>query len=141
LLLREFADQSVAGWDTARRDEFHQMLAYCQEQHRLGNPIDAVYCWHTNRLSRADSIETSHYLHELRTAGAGRIRTRDRWYDLARKEDRALFNLEQDFTNHEYALNLAADSLRGDSLRGRLRVARAEGRRCGGPVPYGYRAE
>jgi hypothetical protein len=135
-LLREFADQSVAGWDTAKRGDFHEMLTYCREQHRLGNPIDAVLCWHTNRFSRSDSLETSSFLHEFRKAGVCRLRTRERWYDLRRKEDRALLALEQDFTNHQYVINLAADS-----LRGRLKVARDEGRRCGGPIPYAYRAE
>jgi hypothetical protein len=43
--------------------------------------------------------------------------------------------LEQDFTNREYSVNLAADS-----LRGRLRVLN-EGRRVGGPCPYAYRPE
>jgi DNA invertase Pin-like site-specific DNA recombinase len=136
VILREFADQSVAGWDTAKRTAFHKALAYCQEQARLKNPIEAIICWHTNRLSRADSIETNHYLHAFREAGVNRIRTRERWYDLSRKEDRALLNLEQDFTNREYVINLAADS-----LRGRLRVATVEGRRLGGPIPYAYRAE
>jgi DNA invertase Pin-like site-specific DNA recombinase len=135
-LLREFADQSVAGWDNANRSDYHQMLVYCQEQHALGNPVDAVYAWHTNRLSRADSIETNHYLHEFRKAGVSRIRTRERWYDLARKEDRALLNLEQDFTNRQYSIDLAAAS-----LRGRLKFLRDEGRPQGGPVPYAYRAE
>jgi len=136
VILREFKDQSVAGWNNAKRTDYHRMLVYCQEQARLGNPIEAILAWHTNRLSRADSIETNHYLHEFREAGVFRIRTRERWYDLRRKEDRALLNLEQDFTNQQYVVNLSADS-----LRGRLKVARDEGRRCGGPVPYAYRAE
>lgn len=136
IILREFADQSVAGWNNAKRSDFHNMLAYCQEQHRLGNPVEAIVCWHTNRLSRADSLESARYLHEFRQVGVDRLRTRERWYDLRRKEDRALLNLEQDFTNQQYVVNLAADS-----LRGRLDIARNEGRWCGGPIPYGYRAE
>src|SRR5689334_20364019 len=78
-LLQEFKDQAVSGWDTARRDDFRRMLAYCQEQHRRGHHVEAVYCWHTNRFSRSDSLETAHFLHEFREAGVTRIRTHERW--------------------------------------------------------------
>jgi DNA invertase Pin-like site-specific DNA recombinase len=32
VIVKEFADQSVSGWDTARRSGFAAMLAFCQEQ-------------------------------------------------------------------------------------------------------------
>jgi DNA invertase Pin-like site-specific DNA recombinase len=44
-IVREFADQAKAGWDTARRTDFYEMLAFCQQQHRQGTPISAVVCW------------------------------------------------------------------------------------------------
>ena len=58
-LVREFVDQSKAGWDTAKRTDFHAMLAFCQEQARAKNAIDVVVCWPTNRFSRADSLESA----------------------------------------------------------------------------------
>jgi site-specific DNA recombinase len=135
VILREFTDQSKKGWDTAKRTDFHAMLAYCQEQARLKNPVEAIYCWKTNRFSRSNSFETGSFFDNFMKAGGFRLRAQDRWFDLRRKEDRALLNLEQDFTNHEYVKNLAADS-----LRGRIKTAQ-EGRRCGGPIPYAYRPE
>lgn len=135
VILREFKDQAIAGWDTAKRTDFHAMLEYCQEQAKLKNPIDAIYFWHTNRFSRSDSFETGSFLNDFRKAGVRKLRTRERWIDLRRKEDRVLLNLEQDLTNNDYVMNLAADS-----LRGRIKAA-SEGRRCGGTPPYGYRAE
>jgi hypothetical protein len=50
-------------------------------------------------------------------------------------EDRVLFNIEQDTSNHPYVINLARDATRG-------RVANAlDGRPNGGAPPYGYRVE
>ena len=134
-LAREFADQAKKGHETATRTEFHEMLAWCQEQARKRTPVQASATWHTNRFSRADSQETAWFVWEFRKAGIGRILTAQRWYDLARKEDRALLNLEQDFTNHQYSIDLAQAS-----TRGRIAAARA-GRWAGGPPPLGYRIE
>jgi site-specific DNA recombinase len=131
-LLQEFADQSVSGWDTARRDEFRRMLVYCQEQHQRGRPVEAIYCWHTNRFSRSDSLDTAHFLHEFRKAGVTRIRTHERWYDLNKKEDRALFHLEQDFSNNPYSINRAADTSRGQVRNARQRYFN------GGTVPFAF---
>jgi site-specific DNA recombinase len=135
VILREFIDQAIAGWDTARRSAFHEALVYCQEQARLKNPVRAILCWNTSRFSRSDSFETGSFLHSFREAGVDRLRTRERWFDFGRKEDRALLNLEQVFTNQQYVINLAADSLRGQLSRA------SQGGRCGGTIPYGYRAE
>src|SRR5262245_42645001 len=103
-LVAEFADQAKAGWDTAARTNFHEMLKFCQQEARKGVPIEVVVCWHTNRFSRADSLETGKFLCEYRDAGVTRILTAQRWYDVDQKEDRALLHLEQDFTNHQYVI-------------------------------------
>ncbi|HEX5270555.1 MAG TPA: recombinase family protein, partial [Gemmataceae bacterium] len=134
-LVAEFADQAKKGHETATRTAFHDMLAFCQDQARKRTPVRAVVCWHTNRFSRADSQETAWFVWEFRKAGVGRILTAQRWYDVARKEDRALLNLEQDFTNHQYSIDLAQAA-----TRGRIAAVRA-GRWAGGPPPLGYRVE
>src|SRR5215217_862587 len=54
-----FADEGVSGHATSKRTGFHEMLVFCREQARLGLPIDVLVCWHSNRFSRADSIETN----------------------------------------------------------------------------------
>jgi site-specific DNA recombinase len=132
-IVREFTDQSKAGWDTAKRTAFHDMLKFCQEQKRRGEPIDAILCWNANRFSRADSQETAWFVWEFRRCGTGLMLTASRWIDFARMEDRVLFNIEQDTSHHPYVINLARDS-----TRGMIKAAR-EGRYLGGPVPYGYR--
>ncbi len=135
-LAEQFQDDAVAGHDTARRTEFHKMLEFCREQHRLKRPVEVVVCWHPNRFSRSDSHETSWYLWEFRKAGVRKMYTAARgWVDFSRSEDRMLGNIEQDATNHRYVVDLARDS-----TRGRLAGAR-EGRWQGGPVPYGYQPE
>ena len=134
-LVREFADQSKKGHETASRTAFHEMLKFCQEQARKRTPIDAIICWHHNRLSRADSQETAWFVWEFRKAGVNRMLTANRWYDFRRMEDRVLLNIEQDTSNHKYSLDLAQAS-----TRGRIAAAR-DGRWCGGVIPVGYRAE
>jgi site-specific DNA recombinase len=131
----EFVDQAKKGWETAKRTKFHEMLAFSQQRHREGRPIDLVLCWHANRFSRADSQETAWFIWEFRRAGVGRMLTATRWVDFSRMEDRILFNIEQDASNHNFLLGMARDATRG-------RIAAAlEGRWNGGPAPYGYRVE
>src|SRR5262249_39945830 len=60
-----------------------------------------------------DSNETGHYIWELRQAGVYRLFTYERWYDFRREEDRAIFNLVQDFTNNKYLRDHALRVLRG----------------------------
>jgi DNA invertase Pin-like site-specific DNA recombinase len=135
-IIKEFTDQAKKGHETASRTAFHDMLSFCQQRAKKGSPVEAVICWHPNRFSRADSIETSWFVHEFRKAGVRRMFTAARgWVDFGRKEDRIIFGIEQDTTNHQYVLDLAQDC-----TRGRLAGARA-GRWMGGPIPHGYRPE
>jgi DNA invertase Pin-like site-specific DNA recombinase len=134
-LVREFADQAKAGWDTARRTDFHAMLAFCREQARKRAPIDAIVCWQTNRFSRADSQETSWFIWEFRKVGVARVLTAQRWYDFGRFEDRILHNIEQDASNHKGMIDQTQTA-----IRGRIDAA-GDGRWAGGPIPMGYRGE
>jgi site-specific DNA recombinase len=134
-LVREFVDQAKAGWDTTRRTGFHEMLAFCQEQAQRKTPVDAIVCWHTNRFSRADSLETARFLCEFRDTGARRVLTAQRWYDFGRFEDRILHNIEQDASNHKGMIDQTQAA-----TRGRIDAANA-GRWAGGTIPLGYRGE
>jgi DNA invertase Pin-like site-specific DNA recombinase len=135
-ILREFTDQAKKGHETATRTAFHDMLRFCQQEGKQGRPVEAIVCWHPNRFSRADSIETGWFVHEFRKAGVCRMFTAARgWVDFGRMEDRIIFGIEQDASNHRYVVDLAQDA-----TRGRLAGAR-EGRWMGGPIPYGYRPE
>ncbi len=135
-IVREFEDQAKKGHETAKRTAFHEMLAFCQQQAKKGSPVEAVLCWHPNRFSRSDSIETSWFIHEFRKAGVCRMFTAARgWTDFGRSEDRILYGIDQEVNNHRYVVDLARDC-----TRGRLDGAK-EGRWMGGAIPYGYRAE
>jgi site-specific DNA recombinase len=132
-IVREFTDQSVSGHDTDKRLGFKAMLKFCQEEQRKGHPVDAVVCWHSNRFSRADSNETGFYVWSFRQAGVNRIFTTGGWVDFRETNDRVLFNLTQDVSNHAYSKDLAAAVTRGKAKRAE------EGKWNGGPAPYGYR--
>src|SRR5262245_23443194 len=128
-----FADHGKSGHATAKRKGFHDMLAYCQDAQRRGEPVDVIVTWHANRFSRADSIETSWYLHEFRKAGVGKMLTAERWVSFDRLEDRVLLGLEQDVSSHKYSVDLAHACIRGKLTRAKA------GAWCGGRVPLGYR--
>jgi DNA invertase Pin-like site-specific DNA recombinase len=135
-VLQEFIDEGKKGHETAKRTAFHQMLEFCRDRWERRQPVEAIVCWHTNRFSRSDGIETSWFVHEFRKAGVNRMYTASgRWIDFRRMEDRILFGITQDASNHPYVQQLSMDS-----LRGRLATAEA-GDWCGGPPPFGYRVE
>ena len=135
-LVAEFSDQSKSGWDTARRTDFHKMIAFCEEQARLGDQIDAIVCWHPNRFSRSDSLETAAFLHRFREVGVCRMFTQSHgWKDFRRPEDRIIFGVEQEAGSHRFVRDLAANV-----LRGRKALAK-KGLWCGGKPPFGYSVE
>jgi site-specific DNA recombinase len=134
-IVAEFHDQSVSGLDTSRRTDFHRMIGFIEEQARLGKPIECILCWHANRFSRADSLETSAFLFRCREAGVSRMLTKAKWIDFNRSEDRMIFGLEQEANSHRYVRDL------GEAvLRGRKALAR-KGLWCGGQPPFGYVVE
>src|SRR5262249_12146554 len=107
------ADQAKKGHETATRMAFHEMLAFCQEQARRKMPVQVVVTWHSNGFPRADSIETSPYLPLFREAGVSRFLTAQKWIDFARGEDRLVFGVTQEATDHRYILDHARATARG----------------------------
>ena len=134
-VLAEFIDSAKKGHDTARRTDFQRMLDFCQTAHHRRQPIDAIVCWHSNRFSRSDSVETSWFIHEFRKAGVHRMLTASGWIDFRRMQDRILFGINQDASNNAMAVQLGRDALRGK------RAPAEAGYFCGGPVPIGYRLQ
>jgi site-specific DNA recombinase len=135
VLVAEFMDQAKPGWDTARRFDFHRMITFCEEQHRLGRPIEAVVIWHPNRFSRSNSWKTGAFLDRLQEAGVRMMLTHGRVYHVDRYEDRLVLGVEQEASNHKYLTDLSEAVLRGK------RSAAEEGLWNGGKAPYGYRVE
>lgn len=136
VVVREFDDQGVPGWATEKRDGFKAMLAFCQEQDRLGQPIEVIACWSADRFSRSDSDETGGFVWQFRQAGVGRMFTVDEgWIDLTDPTARAVFGLKQDLGRAAYVRDLAKKVRRGK------KHAAADGLFPGGKAPYGYQLE
>jgi hypothetical protein len=131
-VVKDFEDRAKSGGSMRKRDDFLDMLRFCQQRAKEGKPVEAIVCYDASRFSRADSNETSHYIWEFRKAGVNRIFTWERWFDFRKEEDRAIFNIQQDFTSNRYLRDL---SMR--ILRGKKDVA-AAGYFTGGTVPYGF---
>lgn len=132
-LVREFEDQSVSGLETDRRPGLLELVAFCEQQAKLRQPLDALVLYHENRFSRADSLKTARYLDQLRDAGVSRILTAARWIDLDRFEDVVLYTITQDATNNRFSRDLGAVSLSGKRAKAK------DGAFMGGRPPYGYR--
>jgi DNA invertase Pin-like site-specific DNA recombinase len=131
-VVAEFKDEGISGGGMSKRDAFLKMLAFSQERQRSGEPIRAIVCYDTKCFSRATSIKTARYIDEFQDIGVHRLLTWDRWYDFRKPEDRTVFNLQQDFTNNKFLIDLSAAVLRG-------RKAAAEaGCFTGGMVPYAF---
>jgi DNA invertase Pin-like site-specific DNA recombinase len=128
---REFKDEAKSGGGMRRRDDFLDMLRFCQDQHARGEPVEAIACYDTSRFSRATSIETAHYIWEFQQAGVHRVLTHERWFDFRKEEDRAIFLLQQDFTNNRYLRDHGKRVARGKKDAALL------GRHNGGLAPYG----
>jgi DNA invertase Pin-like site-specific DNA recombinase len=131
-LVREFEDKAKSGGGMSKRDRFLELVRFCEARKQEGAPLSVVVCYDTSRFSRADSNETSAYIWRLRQAGVNRLLTWERWYDFRKEEDRAIFNIQQDFTSNRYLRDLSARI-----LRGKKDVA-AAGFFTGGAVPYGF---
>jgi hypothetical protein len=131
-LVREFQDEAKSGGGMKNRDAFLDTVRFCQGEAAAGDPIDVVVCYDTARFSRASSIKTARYIDDLMEARAFRLLTCERWYDFRKKEDRAIFLLEQDFANNEFLHGLSRSV-----LRGRKDVVVA-GFFAGGTAPYGF---
>jgi DNA invertase Pin-like site-specific DNA recombinase len=132
LIVREFKDEGISGGGMNKRDAFLEMVAYCEQAAREGEPVDVVVCYDTSRFSRATSIKTARYIDQLMDAGTCRLLTGERWYDFRREEDRAIFNLTQDFTNNRFLRDHSRRVIRGKKAN------LATSYFNGGVVPYGF---
>jgi DNA invertase Pin-like site-specific DNA recombinase len=128
----EFEDDAKSGGTMKKRGAFLEMLRFCQERHAEGQPIAAIVCYDPSPFSRATSTKTARYIDEFMDAGVHRLFTAERWFDFRKEEDRLVFNIQQDFTNHKYLKDL------GRRVRRGKRDNHAAGYYNGGPVPYGF---
>jgi DNA invertase Pin-like site-specific DNA recombinase len=131
-IVRDFEDRAKSGGKVKGRDSFLEMLAFCQERYKAGNPIECIVCYDTSRFSRANPIQTGRYLCEFMEAGVCKLFTAERWFNLNRPEDRTIFSLQGEFTDHRYLHDHAARVARGK--RGNAQAAYFNG----GPAPYGF---
>jgi DNA invertase Pin-like site-specific DNA recombinase len=76
-------------------------------------PVLVLLIDQPDRLSRADSIDTSALLSRLRGHGLRYVVTATRVYDLKDAMDRTLFLIESDHKSNPYLRDLARRSLRG----------------------------
>jgi DNA invertase Pin-like site-specific DNA recombinase len=128
----EFADPEIPGDEIMRRPGLQDLIAFCQREHDAGRTVEALACWGFERFSRANSYRTAAVICQLMDAGLYRVLTNKGWIDFRDPRDRAIQNLEQDFSHSGYAPKLSEQITRSCLSRAR------QGRLTGGRPPYGY---
>jgi DNA invertase Pin-like site-specific DNA recombinase len=131
-VVQEVIDEGESG-DDLERPGLLEVCAIYERAHQSSRPIPWLLVDHSDRLSRADSIDTNELLARLRRWGVRRIATPQRVFDLHSSTDRLLLVLECDHRNNPHLKETARKT-----LNGMLDIAK-QGFWTGGPIPYGYR--
>lgn len=128
----EVNDDGISG-DDLEREGILETLALLQKAHKDGAPIGWLITDQSDRLSRADSLDTSEVLAKMRRLGVRKVATPARIFDLHNSLDRTLLSIEADHKNNPYLKDLGRRA-----LNGMLDAAR-QGFWTGGKPPLGYR--
>jgi DNA invertase Pin-like site-specific DNA recombinase len=126
----DLQDEGVEG-DNLDRDGLVALEDAFRRAHATGKPIICLLIDQADRLSRADSIDTSEMLARLRRHGLRYIITGARTYDLRNAMDRTMFQIEADHKNNPWLKDQARRALAGviDAARAGF---------WSGRVPTGY---
>jgi DNA invertase Pin-like site-specific DNA recombinase len=127
-ILRPYVDDGISGDDTAKRDEFRQMLTDAR-----GGDFKAILVWDQDRFGRFDSLEAGYWIHPLRQAGVQLVTVNDGPIDWSEFNSRVMYGLKQE-GKHQFLQDLSRNV-----CRGQLEAANS-GSWLGGK-PYGYRIE
>lgn len=130
-IVAEIFDEGESGDDLQRAGlvEAERLIA---QGHRHNEPVAWIVVDQSDRLSRADSIDTSEVLARYRRLGVRYIATPARTFDLRDKVDRLLLTLEMDHKNNPFLKDTARRVLDG------MLASAREGFWVGGRIPFGY---
>lgn len=131
-VVAEIEDDGESG-DDLDRPGLVEVIGHLERAHRQGKPIAWVILDQADRLSRADSLETSELLLKMRRLGVRKVATPARVFDLYSAMDRTLLQIEADHKNNPYLKDLGRRV-----LNGMLDTARA-GFWTGQKPPFGYK--
>lgn len=121
----EFRGQESAAKAASERVVLQQILACLRVE-----AVDAVWVYEQSRLTRGDELEVAALTRELRERGI-RVIVLGSILDLEDPDDTLRFGLSSIFDRREW------QKLRERAARGRREKA-LQGRKTGGPTPYGY---
>jgi DNA invertase Pin-like site-specific DNA recombinase len=131
-VVAEINDDGISS-DDLDRAGLVEALDLLERYHRAAEPISWVLVDQSDRLSRADSLETSELLLKMRRLGVRKVATPSRIFKLYDALDRTLLQIEADHKNNPFLKDLARRV-----LNGMLDTARAgfwTGQKC----PIGYK--
>jgi hypothetical protein len=130
--VRAFRDEGVPGDEIALRVGLQKLVAFCEQEHERGRPIEVITTWDADRFSRANSFSTAAILDNVMAHGVKKMLTNEGFIDFEDDMQRVFFNLRQDLGKRAYSKSVSAAV-----SRTRLTRSRA-GLWTGGPPPFGY---
>jgi DNA invertase Pin-like site-specific DNA recombinase len=131
-VVAEVEDDGLSGDDMARAG-LGEVMTTLEREYRLRRPVRWIVIDQSDRLSRADSLDTSEVLARMRRLGVRKVATPARTFDLYSALDRTLLQIEADHKNNPYLKDLGRRT-----LNGMLDAARA-GFWTGQKPPFGYK--
>src|SRR5262249_5267321 len=127
----ELTDEGESG-DDLERPGLLQLVELFRRAYARKRPILCLLVDLADRLSRADSLETSALVAELRKLGLRYIVTATRIFDLRDPMDKTLLQIEMEHKNHPFLKDLGRRVLNGTIDVARLGF-------WSGRIPFGYK--
>ncbi len=131
-IVAEVEDDGVSG-DDLERPGLLEVMAIIGRAHRQKAPVGWLIVDHSDRLSRADSLDTAEVLAKMRRLGVHKVATPSRIFNLYDAMDRTLLQIEADHKNNPHLKEQGRKV-----LNGMLDTARA-GFWTGQKAPLGYK--
>jgi site-specific DNA recombinase len=132
-ILRLYEDEGISGWKReAARPGFARMLADARERH----DFKAIVVDDMDRFSRADAMDVISDVRDLNKAGVATIHSvKDGDFRIGDATDPGMLHhlVAAAMANHEFSRKLSRRVTRA------RRNAAKEGKRTGGPAPYGLK--
>jgi site-specific DNA recombinase len=134
-IIRWYEDEGISGWKRdAARPGFARLLADAREKH----DFQAIIVDDMDRFSRADAMDVISDVRDLNKAGVAALHSvKDGDFAIGDATDPGMLHhlVAAAMANHEYSRKLSRRVTRA------RRNAAREGKRTGGPAPYGLKGD
>lgn len=129
-IVGEYVDEGISGDATRKRKGFQAMI-----RDAAGGGFDRILCFDQDRFGRFDMIEAGSWIAPLRDAGVSLETIAQGVIDWSDFAGRLTYAVAQE-GKHQFLRDLSRNVIRGLTAK-----ATAGNGWCGGPTPFGFKAE